>query len=280
MARTRRVAITGAGGQLGRALAATFGARHDVDLLTRNTVILTDWRSIRDRLAAFQPDLVIHAAAVTDVDGCESDVLNAYAVNALGTRHVAQATAALDAELVYISTNYVFSGDKTSAYHEFDDVGPINVYGASKLAGEVEARAATARCHVVRTSWLYSHDGRNFAQTMQRLMQEREQITVVDDQIGNPTYVVDLAVAITHILNNTPYGVHHVTNTGATSWHGWATEIARITGSTCRIEPISAAEWPRAATPPANGELISLSLRGANIELPDWRDALHRCLTT
>jgi dTDP-4-dehydrorhamnose reductase len=273
------VAITGASGQLGRALVARGHGIWEVDALCSADVDLRDWRAVRDRLARFAPDLVVHAGAATDVDRCEREPDWAYAVNALGTRHVARAAALVNAELVYVSTNYVFDGSQRARYHEFDAPRPISVYGASKLAGEHEARAATSRCFIVRTSWLYAADGRNFVNTMRRLMATQPALRVVVDQYGNPTYAADLAAAIGQLVEGGPYGTYHGVNAGATSWHGWACEIARLEGhSVDTIEAIPAAEYQRTAAPPPNGALISVALPGLGIELPDWRDALRRCL--
>ena len=241
---------------------------------------MLDWTVVRDRISAFGPDLVIHAAAATDVDGCEREPEMAFLANALATRHVAQASAACDAQLLYVSTNFVFDGSKTSPYHEFDDPAPISVYGASKLAGEAEARATSARCHIVRTAMVFAPQGRNFVVTMQRLMGERDRLTVVDDQYGNPTYAPDLAEAIVKIVDTAPFGTYHVTNSGSASWYEWAREIASVTGASTTIDPIPAAEYQRDATPPANGVLESLALPRLGIVLPDWRDALRRCLSS
>jgi len=278
--RIRRISVTGANGQLGQALRHLFEKTATVDALARPAFDLTDWRSTRDRIVAFRPDLLIHTGAATDVDACELDPTGAFSVNALGTRHVAAAAAMCGAELVYVSTNYVFDGTKESPYHEFDPVNPISVYGASKLAGERDALNASNRCHVVRTAWLYSEVGRNYALTMRRLMQERDSLTVVADQRGNPTYAGDLAQAIRDIVELAPYGIHHVVNSGNASWFEWAGEIAHITGAATKISPIPASEWQRPARAPANGVLTSLSLPAAGIALPDWRDALRRCLAT
>lgn len=279
MTTTRRVAITGAAGQLGRALIALDRDDWQVDALDRAAADLTDWRAVRDRVARFQPDLVIHAAAATDVDGCERDPALAYAVNALGTRHVARAAALVDAELVYVSTNYVFDGARPAPYHEFDRCNPVSIYGASKLAGEHEAQAATQRCYVVRTAWLYAAEGRNFVNTMRRLMATQPALRVVADQVGNPTCARDLAIAINDIVENAPYGVYHAVNGGVASWHDWAVEIAGIVGyDSGAIEAIPAASFQRLATPPANGALTTLALPGLGIELPDWRAALRECL--
>lgn len=279
MTTQRRVAITGASGQLGRALVAFGHDAWEIDALSGGDVDLRDWRAVRDRLGRFGPDLVVHAGAATDVDRCEREPDWAYAVNALGTRHVARAAALVHAELVYVSTNYVFDGAQDAPYHEFDAPRPISVYGASKLAGEHEARAATPRCFVVRTSWLYAEEGRNFVNTMRRLMATQPILRVVADQTGNPTYAADLAAAIDQIVERGPYGTYHAVNAGVTSWHGWACEIARLDGCCDHaIEPIPAAEYQRAAAPPPNGALVSLALPGLGVALPDWRDALRRCL--
>jgi dTDP-4-dehydrorhamnose reductase len=273
------VAITGASGQLGRALLALGGETWEIDALSSTEVDLRNWRALRDRLARFAPDLVVHAAAATDVDRCEREPDWAYAINALGTRHVARAAALVNAELVYVSTNYVFDGAQDAPYHEFSAPRPISVYGASKLAGELEARSATPRCFIVRTSWLYAAEGRNFVNTMRRLMATQPSLRVVADQTGNPTYAADLAAALALVVERAPYGTYHSVNAGVTSWHGWASEIARLDGhSSDTIVPIPAADYQRAATPPPNGALVSLALPGLGIELPDWRDALQRCL--
>jgi len=279
VAARRRVAITGTTGQLGRALVAANSGSWDILAVNRSDTDLSDWRTVRDRIAGFAPDLVIHAAAATDVDGCERDPAMAYLGNALATRHVARAAAACDAHLVYISTNFVFDGSKSNPYHEFDVPNPINTYGASKLAGEVEAREVTNHCFVIRTAMVFAPEGRNFVLTMQRLMTERDRLTVVNDQFGNPTYAPDLAGAIVALIDRAPFGTYHVTNAGSTSWHSWACEIAAITAATSVIEPIPASSYPRDATPPANGVLESLALPQLGIELPDWRDALRRCLS-
>lgn len=271
--------VTGRQGQLARALTGAAPPDWDVRWLARPDIDLLDWRAVRDAVATFQPSLIIHAAAHTDVDGCEREPETAWQVNSLATRHVAQAAARVDSELVYVSTNYVFDGTKREPYHEFDAPAPISVYGASKLAGEREAIAATTRVWVARTAMLYAREGRNFVNTMLRLMTERERLTVVEDQVGNPTLAGDLADAIVEIVDQAPYGVHHVVNTGVASWYEWAVEIARLRELTTRIDPVLASAYPRLATPPANGALRSLALPALGITLPDWRDALARSLS-
>ncbi|MEX1158715.1 MAG: dTDP-4-dehydrorhamnose reductase [Thermomicrobiales bacterium] len=274
-----RVVITGTSGQLGRALVAAQSDDWEILTVNRSDTDLLCWTQVKERLAAFMPHLVIHSAAATDVDGCERDPAMAHLGNALATRHVARAAAAVDARLVYISTNFVFDGSKPHPYHEFDQPAPISVYGASKLAGELEARAATSRCFVIRTAMVFAPQGRNFVLTMRGLMAERDRLTVVDDQFGNPTFAPDLARAIVSLVGRAPFGTYHVTNAGSASWFEWAREIASISGATTRIEPIPASAYPRSATPPANGVLTSLALPQLEVVLPDWREALRRCLS-
>jgi dTDP-4-dehydrorhamnose reductase len=280
VARVRSVVISGTTGQLGRAVQRRQDAHWDIAAVNRGDVDFSDWRDTRDAVVFHRPSLVIHCAAATDVDGCERDPDGAFVANALATRHVAAAAALCEAPFVYVSTNYVFDGTKSDPYHEFDAPNPISVYGASKLAGEAEARGTNVRSFVVRTAWVYAEEGRNFVVTMRRLMRERDRLSVVADQTGNPTFAHDLAEAIVSIVDRAPYGTYHVTNQGSASWYEWASEIARIEGVSLPIQPIPAAEYPRAATPPANGTLTSLALAGVGVELPDWRSALRRCLTT
>lgn len=273
-----RVAITGASGQLGRSLLGQYDSEWNITGVDSRRCDVRDWAAVRDWVASVRPDVVIHAAAATNVDGCEREPRQAYAINALGTRNVAQAAARAGADLVYVSTNYVFDGQKDEPYHEFDVTAPISVYGASKLAGEREATAATERVYVVRTAMVFAKEGANFVSTMRRLMSEGKGIRVVNDQFGNPTYAPDLAAAIGKILERAPFGIYHVTNQGIASWHDWATAIAEIEGFDSEIEAIPASEYQRDAQPPANGALESMSLPALSIELPDWRDALQRCL--
>ena len=204
LAHKRRVAITGTTGQLGRALVDAGRSDWDILPLNRRDFDLLNWDEVSRQVTAFAPDLVIHCAAATDVDGCERDPVMAYQANALMTRYVAQASAILDVPLLYVSTNFVFDGTKPVPYHEFDMPAPFSVYGASKLAGEREVLAATSRCFIVRTAMVYAREGRNFVTTMQRLMADRDRITVVADQFGNPTFASDLASAIIELTDRAP----------------------------------------------------------------------------
>lgn len=278
MARTK-VAITGSTGQLGESILRLWGERWDVIPLGGQSLDLTSWSAVRNAIAQVQPRIVVHAGAATNVDRCETEPDWAFQINALGTRNVAQAAASVGARLVAVSTNYVFEGAKDAPYHEFDATGPISIYGASKLAGEREALAVPDSV-VVRTAWLYGRTGRNFVATMRRLMSERDTLTVVDDQFGNPTFTDDLATAIEAIMVNAPSGIYHAVNCGTASWFDWANEIAALTSARTDVRPIAGSEYRREATPPTNGALTSLALPTLGIALPDWRDALRRCIST
>jgi dTDP-4-dehydrorhamnose reductase len=276
----KRVMVTGANGQLGTAIKAVAPSGWLVYGLSSSDLDVRDWNATRERLRDAAPELVIHAAAATNVDRCEREPEWAFEVNALGTRNVARAAAEVGAQMVYVSTNYVFNGTKTNPYHEFDEPDPISVYGASKLAGEAEALHASERCFVVRTASVYAEYGVNFVATMRRLMSSQARITVVDDQFSNPTYAPDLATAIFKIVERGPYGVYHATNTGIASWHEWASEIKRIDAAQTAVVAIPASEYRRDASPPSNGAMTSLALPGIGVSLPDWRDALKRCIAT
>ena len=261
----RRVVVTGAGGQLGRALVEAF-ADDDVLALTRS-----DWDvSFPPPAAALEPppDLVLHAAAWTDVDGAEDDPQEAAAVNVGGTQHAAQ----LGAPLVTFSTDYVFDGRKGEPYVESDAPNPLGAYGRTKLHAEA---AAGEEVWVVRTSWLFGPTGRNFVRTMLRLGAERDEVAVVDDQRGCPTYVGHLAEAV-HLLLELPYGVWHVAADGECTWADFAEAIFAEAGLACRVRRITTAEFGARAPRPAYSVLRS-EREGAP-RLPHWRDGLRACL--
>ncbi len=259
--RARQILITGAGGQLGRALAEEFAAE-DVAALSHG-----DWDVSMPAPAGLTADLVLHAAAWTDVDGAEADPQAAAAVNVGGTTHVAE----LGAPLVAYSTDYVFDGRKREPYVESDGPNPASAYGRTKLHGEA---AAGERAWIVRSSWLFGPTGSNFVRTMLRLGAEREEVSVVDDQRGSPTYVGHLAAATREVLE-LPFGVWHVAAEGDCTWAELAETIFGEAGLDCRVRRISTAELGRPAPRPAYSVLRSE--KGAP-RLPHWRDGLAECL--
>lgn len=273
-----RVLITGGHGQLGRALVRTAPRETEVFSLGATECDVTDPLAVHAALARIEPAVVIHCAAWTDVDGCERHPERAWRVNALGTQHVAAACAAAGATLVYVSTNYVFDGEQDEPYHEFSPARPLSVYGASKWAGEQAVRSLCPQHYIVRTAMLYDVVGRNFVTTVLRLLEEQPRLRMVADQYGNPTWVEDLARALWQLVAQPVYGTYHLVNVGAASWYDWAVAIASTIGSPVPIDPIPASEYRRAARPPRNGVLASLAAPALGIVLPDWRDALARCL--
>jgi dTDP-4-dehydrorhamnose reductase len=258
---TRHVVVTGAGGQLGRALVAEF-AREEVVALAR-----IQWDVTQPPPPGLHPDLVLHCAAWTDVDGAEADPQEAAAVNVGGTKHAAE----LGAPLVYFSTDYVFDGAKREPYVETDAPSPLSAYGRTKLHGE---GAAGERAWIVRSSWLFSETGDNFVRTMLRLGAERDEVAVVDDQRGCPTYVAHLARATCELLDR-PYGVWHVAADGDCTWAELAEAIFEESGIACRVRRIASEELGRAAPRPAYSVLRSV--KGAP-RLPHWREGLRECL--
>ncbi|HEY5478171.1 MAG TPA: dTDP-4-dehydrorhamnose reductase [Gaiellaceae bacterium] len=261
--RSRRVLITGSAGQLGHALAEAFAADEV------SGVDLAEW-NVADPAPAWleAPDLVLHAAAWTDVDGAEADPGGAEKANVAGTRNV----AALGAPLVYYSSDYVFSGTKREPYLESDPTGPRSVYGRTKLEGE---QAAGERAWIVRSSWLFGATGHNFLRTMLRLGAERDEVAVVDDQRGCPTYVGHLAEATRRIVE-LPFGAYHVAAGGECTWKEFTEAIFEQAGLSCRVRAITTAELGRPAPRPAYSVLRSE--KPETPRLPHWREGLRACL--
>ncbi len=271
-----RIAITGANGQLGVALQHELRA-HQVIALAHTTLDVSE-AYVTDALVALFPEVVIHAAAMTDVDGCERNPDEAYRINALGAKHVALACAELNAALVYISTEYIFDGAKGEPYTEADAPNPLSVYGRTKLDGEKIVRAIAPRHYIARTSWLYARNRKNFVSRILQLASEQPRLSIVTTEYGTPTYAPDLARAIAQLLRHDCYGVFHLVNAGAVNRYDFAHAILDEAGR-CDypLDPISA--FPRAAQPPTYGVMQNTRAAALGITLRPWRDALHECLT-
>ena len=276
----RKVLITGANGQLGHELVrATVAAGHEVVATSHETLDITDKSAVDAAIRAAQPDVVIHAAAWTAVDACESDFDKAMLVNGTATKYIADAAHAVGAHVVYISTDYVFDGSKTSAYDEEDAPNPQSVYGSSKLAGE---RALGPKDAIVRIAWVCGFYGSNMVKTILRLA-EQPQLKFVDDQIGNPTFADDAAEMIVRIATEKRSCTWHVTNQGDVSWYEFAREVLMAAGfDPNKVAPIKTDELqpPRPAKRPSNSVLNNANLKKANIALlPDFRIPLKRLVS-
>jgi dTDP-4-dehydrorhamnose reductase len=266
-----KILITGAGGQLGQCLV-TACRRHEVSALSHHALDITQLDKVRDALGAYRPGLVINAAAFNDVDGAESRSAEAYAVNALGPRNLAVATAARKIPLLHVSTDYVFSGSSRRPYHEFDQTNPRSVYGASKLAGEEAVRSLNRRHYVVRTAWLFWEDGKNFLLSMYRLA-SRNQLKVASDQYGSPTYVPHLAEGITKLAWTEAYGTYHLAGHGAASRWELVTYLFRRLSIATPILPVSSLEFPAPAPRPSYSVLSTI--QDPRIELPTWEEGVN-----
>jgi len=275
-----KVLITGANGQLGHELVrATIAAGHEVVATSHETLDITDESAVELAIRTARPDVVIHAAAWTAVDACESDPEKALLVNGTATKYVADAAHAVGAHVVYISTDYVFDGNKNSPYEEDDAPNPQSVYGASKLAGE---RALGATDAIVRIAWVCGFYGANMVKTILRLA-EQPQLKFVDDQIGNPTFADDAAAMIVRLAAEKRSGTWHVTNQGDVSWYEFAREVLIAGGfDPDKVAPIKTHELqpPRPAKRPHNSVLNNGSLKNARIDLlPDFRIPLKRLVS-
>ena len=248
----------------------------DVELtaFTLNDFDITDLDKSVSIIKEANPDCLIHTAAYTDVDGCELDPEKAYLVNGIGARNLTMACEEIKCPIIYISTDYVFDGTKKEPYDEWDITGPINRYGLSKCLGEKFVSSMTNRFYIVRTSWLYGKNGKNFIETISRLLSEKDEIEVVDDQRGSPTYTYDLALKLKELIGK-GYGTYHITNSSQCSWYEFAVEIAGLQSSKTKIKPTTSDKFKRAAKRPAFSVLDNTMLRLEGIqELRHWKEAL------
>jgi len=271
-----KVLIIGSEGMLGHDLVDILSAENEVSTTTIDTLDITDIDKTIKTVMDINPDVVVHAAAFTDVDGSESNVDLAYNVNAIGTRNVAVACSQVDSALVYICTDYVFDGTKGSPYYEYDQTNPLGVYGKTKHLGEVYIRDTLNKFYIVRTSWLYGFHGPNFITTMLNLAKTNDSISVVDDQIGSPTYTVDLATAISQLIKKPSYGIYHVTNSEHCSWYDYAKEIFDIAGIDIEVKPVTTEEFPRPAPRPKYSVLENYNWKMEGFpEIRSYKEALR-----
>lgn len=271
-----KVLVTGANGQLGYDVVEELQKREiSCYGATRQDFDFTDFFAAENFIKNYEPDVVIHCGAYTAVDKAEDEPDLCFLVNEQGTRNMAKICKLIDAKMVYISTDYVFDGNKETPYEVDDIPNPQNIYGKSKLAGEQAVKGILNKYFIVRISWVFGKHGNNFVKTMLRLGKERKEISVVNDQVGNPTYTVDLAVLLCDMLQTEKYGVYHATNDGYCSWAEFAEEIFKISGTDVAVKRILSSEYPVKAKRPLNSKLSKIKLYENNFQpLRLWKEAL------
>ena len=285
----KRLLITGGNGQLGQSLQEAGSRFPSLVMMPTDikTMDITDPDSVSQMMDDFKPDCLINCAAYTAVDNAESDAEAAFRINSHGPEVLANHCKKKNIPLIHISTDYVFSGEAERPYLESDPTGPLTVYGRSKLEGELKVLRSGANALIIRTSWLYSEYGNNFLKTMIRLGESQDSIKVVSDQKGSPTYAGALASGIIHILNTYPdelrngmkNGIYHLCNTGKCSWFDFASEIMKVYGLECRVDPVGTEEFPRPAPRPYYSVMdTTLFQKTFNYEIPSWKVSLETCI--
>lgn len=275
-----KILVTGVKGQLGYDVMNILRQRQ-IDCLGADLedFDITDEAATTAFIINYRPDAVIHCSAYTAVDRAEEDAVRCEQVNVEGTRHIAAACREIGAKMLYLSTDYVFPGTGEDFYEVDDPTGPLSVYGKTKLGGELAVKSLLDRYFIVRIAWVFGKNGNNFVKTMLRLGQQRDQVNVVCDQVGSPTYTADLAPLLCDMVQTEQYGTYHATNEGICSWAEFAAEIFRLSGSQTTVNPIPSSEYPAKAARPFNSRLSKKSLDLAGFSrLPSWQDALARYL--
>lgn len=283
-----KILITGSKGQLGNELLdiiksgkAEIGEvpeaikKSEVIALDVDELDITNLEQVKSKINDLKPDVIINCAAATNVDGCESNEDFAFKVNSIGPRNLAIASEEVGAKLVQVSTDYVFSGVGNKPLTEYDLTAPFSVYGKTKLLGENYVRELSSKYFIIRTAWLYGYVGHNFVYTMRRLGKEKECITVVNDQMGNPTHANDLAYHILKLIQTEEYGVYHCTGKGECTWYDFAKMIIELSGEKCEVKPCTSEEYKTSAKRPEYSSLDNMMLRcTVGDETRDWKDAI------
>lgn len=275
-----KIIITGAQGQLGKELVKQLDKKYEYDVIKtdRDTLDITNIENVNTFILEQNPDVVINCAAHTAVDLCETDIKNAYKINAIGPRNLAIACEKVGAKLVQVSTDYVFDGNGTRPYREDDITCPNSVYGTSKLMGENFVREFCSKYFIVRTAWLYG-EGNNFVRTMLKLSETNSELNVVNDQIGSPTSTVDLAKAIIDLIHTEHYGIYHGTCEGQCSWYDFAKKIFEIKNIDIKVNPVTSDEFKRPAPRPKYSVLDNFMLKLVELNsFRKWEDSLEEYL--
>lgn len=273
-----KILITGSEGMLGTDLCNVL---KDEDLILTNhkTLDITKYDEVLKKFESLKPDIIVNCAAMTDVDGCESQIDWAYQLNGEAVKNLALATKEIDGTLVHISTDYVFKGDKTRPLREDDELGPESVYGKSKLMGEEYIQEILDKYFILRTAWLYGKNGPNFIEKMLSLSSQYDSLKVVEDQTGSPTFTVDLSHAIAEVVKSDKYGIYHVTNKGSTTWYDYSKLIFKKKGIDVEVNPVSSDEFAAAAVRPHYSVLSHEKwIENGFSELRDYTEALDEYL--
>jgi len=276
-----RVLVTGYNGQLGFDVVNLL-KKTGIDCIgvDKDDFDLTSEEKTKKYIIDYKPDVIVHSAAYTQVDRAEDERELCYSVNVLGTRYIAECSEKLGSKLVYISTDYVFDGEKNEPYNVDDKPNPINYYGYTKYLGEIEVKNKVEKYFIVRTSWVFGKNGNNFVKIMLKLGKEKDELKVVSDQVGSPTYTGDLAKLIVDMIKTDKYGIYHATNEGYCSWYEFACKIFEIAGLDINVIPITSKEYPTKAKRPKNSRLSKESLDKAGFSrLRSWTEALTFFLT-
>jgi dTDP-4-dehydrorhamnose reductase len=278
-----KILVTGSNGQLGKELKQIAGlfTGYEFIFLSREDMPIHHFELVRNFFKGSQPQYLINCAAYTAVDKAESEKDLAFQVNAEAVGVLAAICKEYQTKFIHISTDYVFDGTSTTPYRDDSPLNPQGVYGASKAAGEKQAMQFNPESIIIRTSWVYSEFGKNFVKTMMKLMNEKEEVSVVSDQVGSPTYAYDLAAAILRIIASGKWvpGIYHFSNDGIINWYEFALAIKELTGSICRVKPITTAQYPTPAKRPAYSVLDKSKIQVTfGIKLKDWKESLQECI--
>ncbi|WP_129690852.1 dTDP-4-dehydrorhamnose reductase [Gottfriedia acidiceleris] len=275
-----KVLVTGYGGQLGYDVVRAC-EQHGLVVkgIGRKELDITERESVSSIIDSYKPDVIVHCAAYTAVDKAEDDKENCWNVNVEGTRYLVEAAKKHHSKFLYISTDYVFNGNGESPFNEDDQPDPIGYYGLTKYEGERVVQSLIENYFIVRISWVFGVNGNNFIKTMLRLSETRNELNIVEDQIGSPTYTIDLAILIVDLIKSDKYGIYHATNEGFTSWADFAKEIFKQTDSKTLVKSIASEDYPTRVARPKNSRLSKQKLVENGFQsLPSWQDALARYL--
>lgn len=273
-----KILVTGAKGQLGHDVIKELKKRNQEPIgVDREEFNICDEVAVKKYLNTFRPNAVIHCAAYTAVDKAEDEPDLCAKINVDGTKNIAEGCRDLNIPMMYISTDYVFSGEGDMPYEIDSLTGALSVYGRTKLEGEQRVRECLQKYFIVRISWVFGINGNNFVKTMLRLAHEKESLNIVHDQVGSPTYTADVAVLLCDMIATEKYGIYHATNEGFCSWAEFAEEVFRVSGNEVKINRITTEEYPTKAKRPQNSRLSKVSLEQAGFKrLPEWKDAVRR----